>query len=142
MLAIMYNEHPILSLMSPSLFCRSYLWVGRKLCLQNCGNWHESIASMELYMPSYGIWQLFQYYTYAALIGTINALSTVVPHKVKTRYVHFRSYAEHFLLPWKIPEEMSRQSMLLSITKGNICHIKHMSIHPFTMGVEWPEIGH
>ncbi len=28
-----------------------------------------------------------------------------------------------------------------SITKGNIYHIKHMSIQPFTMGVDWPEIG-
>ena len=26
-------------------------------------------------------------------------------------------------------------------TKDSIYHIKHMSIQPFTMGVDWPEIG-
>ncbi len=35
-----------------------------------------------------------------------------LPHKVKMEYVHFRSHAEYFLLPWKIPVETSRQSML------------------------------
>ena len=26
----------------------------------------------------------------------------------KTQYLHLRSHAEHFLLPWKIPEAISR----------------------------------
>ncbi len=29
-------------------------------------------------------------------------------HKVKTQYVHFRLHTNYFLLPWKIPEEISR----------------------------------
>ncbi len=34
-----------------------------------------------------------------------------LPHQVKTQYLHFR-HANHFLLLWKIPEEISRRSML------------------------------
>ncbi len=29
-------------------------------------------------------------------------------HKVKMQYLHFRSHAEYFLLPWKIPEVIRR----------------------------------
>ena len=35
-----------------------------------------------------------------------------LPHKVKTRYLHFRSHAEHFLLSWKIPKVISRRPIL------------------------------
>ncbi len=35
-----------------------------------------------------------------------------MPHKVKTQYLHFRSHAEYFILSWKIPEVMSRRSIL------------------------------
>ncbi len=37
---------------------------------------------------------------------------TILPHKVKTQYLHFRSHAEYFLLFCNIPEVMSRQSIL------------------------------
>ncbi len=33
----------------------------------------------------------------------------LLPHKVKTQYLHVRSYAEYFLLYWKIPEVISRR---------------------------------
>ncbi len=33
-------------------------------------------------------------------------------HKVKTQYLHFRSHAEYFLLSLKIPEVISRRSIL------------------------------
>ncbi len=33
-------------------------------------------------------------------------------HQVKMQYLHFRFYVNYFLLPWKIPEEISRWSML------------------------------
>ena len=49
-------------------------------------------------------------------------------HKVKAQYLHFRSHAEYFLLSWKIPEEISRRSMLLTsitVTKVSIYYIKH-----------------
>ncbi len=35
-----------------------------------------------------------------------------LPHKVKMQYLHFWSHAEYFLLAWKIPEVMSRWSIL------------------------------
>ena len=35
-----------------------------------------------------------------------------MPHKVKTQYVHLRSHAEYFLLPRKVPEEISRRSII------------------------------
>ena len=44
--------------------------------------------------------------------------------KVKTQYLHFRFHAKYFLLPRKILEEISRQSILFQL-KGSIYHIKH-----------------
>ncbi len=35
----------------------------------------------------------------------------LLPPQVKMQYLHFRSHANYFLLPWKIPEEISRRSM-------------------------------
>ena len=35
-----------------------------------------------------------------------------LPHKVKMQYLHFRSHSEYFLLSWKIPQVMSRRSIL------------------------------
>ncbi len=35
-----------------------------------------------------------------------------LPYKVKTQYLHFRSHAKYFLLSWKIPEVISRRSIL------------------------------
>ncbi len=35
-----------------------------------------------------------------------------LPHKVRTQYLHFRFHANYFLWPWKIPDEISRRSML------------------------------
>ena len=48
----------------------------------------------------------------------------MLPHYVKMQYLHLRFYANYFLLPWKIPEEISRQ--FSSITKGSIYHMKHV----------------
>ncbi len=38
--------------------------------------------------------------------------STHLLPQVKMQYLHFRFHANYFLLPWNIPEEISRQSML------------------------------
>ncbi len=38
----------------------------------------------------------------------------ILPHKVKMQFVHVRLHASYFLLPWKIPEEISRRSMLFN----------------------------
>ncbi len=35
-----------------------------------------------------------------------------LPHKVKMQYLHFRSHTDYFLLSWKIPEVISRRSVL------------------------------
>ncbi len=64
----------------------------------------------------------------------------ILPHKVKMQYVHFRIHTNYFLLPWKITEEISRQSVLFNNSKAVPTIIKHMSIQPFTMGVDWSEI--
>ncbi len=37
-----------------------------------------------------------------------------LPPQVKTQYLHFRSHANYFLLTWKIPEEISRRSLLFN----------------------------
>ncbi len=65
-------------------------------------------------------------------------VSTMLPPKVKTHYVHFRSHTEYFLLSWIIPVEISRRSMLFH--KGSIYHIEHIYIQPFSMEVDWPEM--
>ncbi len=53
--------------------------------------------------------------------------------------VHFTIYAYYFFLPWKILEEICSQSIALQ--KLIAGHIKHMYMQPFTMEVDWPEIG-
>ena len=63
-----------------------------------------------------------------------------LPHKVKVQYMHFRSHTEYFLLPWKIPEEISRWLMFYHNYKGSIYYTKHMYIQPFSIEVDWPEI--
>ena len=55
---------------------------------------------------------------------------TVLPHKVKRQYLHFRSHAEYFSLPWKIPEVIA-DDQSSSITKGSIYSIKHYVHTPF-----------
>ncbi len=37
-----------------------------------------------------------------------------LPPQVKTQYLYFRSHTEYFLLPWKIPEKISRRSVLFN----------------------------
>ena len=36
---------------------------------------------------------------------------TYLHHKAKTQYLHFKFHADCFLLPWMIPEQISRQSI-------------------------------
>ena len=38
------------------------------------------------------------------------AIGVLLPHKIRMQYVHLRSQAEYFLLPWKTPEEISKSS--------------------------------
>ena len=39
-------------------------------------------------------------------------ITLFLPHKVKMQHLHFRSHPEYFLLSWKIPEVISRRSIL------------------------------
>ncbi len=66
-----------------------------------------------------------------------------LPYKVEIQYVHFRLHTKYFLLPWKIPEEISRQSRLFhnKMAKWSIYYMKHINIQPSSMEVDWPEIG-
>ncbi len=41
---------------------------------------------------------------------TLNASN--LPNQVKTQYLHFRFHTNYFLLPWQIPEEISRRFAL------------------------------
>ncbi len=44
-----------------------------------------------------------------------NENKTCIPclfHQVKMQCMHFRFHAHYFLLPWKIPQEISRRSLL------------------------------
>ena len=40
--------------------------------------------------------------------------SKIYPNTVKMQYVHLRSHTGYYFLPWKIPEQISRRSMLPS----------------------------
>ena len=60
--------------------------------------------------------------------------------QLKTQHLHIKFHANYFLLP-KIPEEIA-DDHCSSITKGSTYHIKHMSIEPFTVGVDRAEIWH
>ncbi len=48
--------------------------------------------------------------------------------------MHFRLHANQFHLPqsWKIPEEISRQS-ILPLTKGSIYRVKHSTFYFITL---------
>ena len=65
----------------------------------------------------------------------------MLPYTVKTQYVHFRSHAEYFLLPWKIPDEISRRSVLFHSEAASIIS-NIMYMQPFRVEVYWPEIWH
>ena len=66
----------------------------------------------------------------------------ILPDKVKMQYLHFRFYANFFLLPWKIPEEICRQSVLFNILRY---YILFQTYQPFYHGSgltwNWTLIG-
>ena len=65
-----------------------------------------------------------------------------LPLRVKIRYVHFSLQANYFLLPWEIPEEISRQSKVFNKYRQYLpyqtCRLTNSSIQPFTMRLDWP----
>ena len=56
------------------------------------------------------------WYRVSKNVGHFSAanFSKILLQKVKTQYVHFGLYTNHFLLLWKILEEISRRSMLFN----------------------------
>ena len=59
-----------------------------------------------------------------SFIAIIIVMKTVT--QIKMQYLHFRSHAGYFLLSWKIPEVISRQSIQdLFITKESIYYVNH-----------------
>ncbi len=62
-----------------------------------------------------------------------------LPHKVKMQYVYFRLHTIYYLCLGKFLKKLADEQCS-SVTKGSIYHIKHVSIQPFTMGVDWVEI--
>ncbi len=57
------------------------------------------------------------------------------------QFVHLRLHTNYFLWTWRFLKKLT-DDQCSSITKGSIYHIKHRSIQPFSMGVDWPEIVH
>ena len=47
-------------------------------------------------------------------INKMLMICSFLSRKVKTQYLHFRLHANYFLLPWKIPAEISRRPMLFN----------------------------
>ena len=64
-----------------------------------------------------------------------NGDSVLLPHQVKTQYLHGRFHPNYLFFTLK---DISRRS---PITKGSIYHIKPMYIQHFTTVVDWLEIG-
>ena len=61
---------------------------------------------------------------------------SILHHKVKMQYVHFRFHTNYFILPRKIPEEIRRQSVFFNNLKNSVIFKQ-----PLTMEVERLEIG-
>ncbi len=46
------------------------------------------------------------------------------PNKVKMQYMHFRLHSNYFLVPWKIPEEISRRLIVPFKVKMQYLHFR------------------
>ena len=57
--------------------------------------------------------------------------------KVKMQYVHFRLHVNCFLLPWKIPEEISRQSMRFNNSKQYLPYVHTTFYHGSGLTWNW-----
>ncbi len=137
-----------------SLLCNCG-WIGGIMINLECGYWtpHSSRDMRCVLLPiSQVFWFVARRYSHNILLGFSNRWSTCtpmlgvtwatldLPHKVKMRYLHFRSHAEYFLCLGKFLKMISRWSILFH--KGSIYYIKHMHIQPFSMEVDWREIQH
>ena len=67
--------------------------------------------------------------------------STLLSHKVKIQYLHFRSQAKYFLFFRRKFLKCLADDQSSSITKGSIYKIRHiMYLNPFSMEVDWQDI--
>ncbi len=60
---------------------------------------------------------------------TIVMTNKKLPHKVKMQYVLFRLHTNYFLLPWEIPEEISRRSGLFNNYRQYLPYQTYMYVH-------------
>ncbi len=63
-----------------------------------------------------------------------------LPYRVKLQYVHSDCIQTTFFFHGRFLKKIA-DDQCSSITKGSIHNIKHMSILPFTVAVDWPESG-
>ena len=68
-------------------------------------------------------------------------MTTFLPHLVKMQYLHFRFHTNYFFFNLERFLKKLADGRCSSITKGSICHVKHVYIQPFTTVVDWPEIA-
>ncbi len=89
----------------------------RYLCENQLIYWNTRVISFPEYVYFYTIITLCNSIkTQSKFLPRVcmncSLLTPLVPHYVKAQYLHFKFHANYFLLPWKIPEEISRWSML------------------------------
>ncbi len=76
---------------------------------------HETKLGRKLNQENFWRGKFLPCLPFGAATGKENArltLSYILPHQVKKQFLHFRFHANYFLLPWKIPKEISRRSMI------------------------------
>ncbi len=73
-----------------------------------------------------------------SIYHTLFSVCPVLLYKVKTQYAHFRLHTNYFLFPWKIPQEISRRSMLINYWRQYLPHqtYVHTSFHRGS-GLTW-----
>ncbi len=75
------------------------------------------------------------------MLGLVDQLLGILPHKVQIYSMCISDYMQTtFFYLGRVVKKLA-DDQCSSITKGSI-HIKQLSIQPFTMGVDWPEIGY
>ena len=74
------------------------------------------------------------------LVNSENLFQPICPTKLKCSMCISDYMEATFFYHGRYLKKLADDQCSL-ITKGSIYHIKHMSIQPFTKGVNWPEIG-
>ncbi len=91
---------------------RIKLWITKSRCLtdENIHETHqEQLSNKEMFCAHCNCDQ--QVHCIWGFPVHVNSTADICPIKWKMQYLHFRFHTNYFLLPWKIPEQISRRSM-------------------------------